>query len=220
MMTIMSPCRRPGHVSMEPGDFPAHTVAAQRLPWDGHRCPVAFTTHRSAPTLVSPSRLFPPACPPMLHGRQNSGGPRDWPRGCPAPWSLACKAVRQQAATPTPSFCSPSPRRPDTGHSGLHTCSFFALVTHSCWLLGALLREASQNPWLRLAGPLFALTLLPAAELGPGLPPSRREGYFCPRSGWGLDSREWQTFGDGQSPCPCRVPHPPAQGSAWRVSQT
>lgn len=29
---IMSPLRRPGHVSMEAGDFPEHTADAQRLP--------------------------------------------------------------------------------------------------------------------------------------------------------------------------------------------
>lgn len=39
VMTIMSPLRRPGHVSMEPGDFPAHTVALRGCPWTPGRSP-------------------------------------------------------------------------------------------------------------------------------------------------------------------------------------
>lgn len=31
VMTIISPLRRPGHVSMDPEAFPEHTAAAQRL---------------------------------------------------------------------------------------------------------------------------------------------------------------------------------------------
>lgn len=32
VITIMSPLRRPGHVSMEPGDFPAHTAVLRGCP--------------------------------------------------------------------------------------------------------------------------------------------------------------------------------------------
>lgn len=73
VITIMSPLRRPGHVSMEPGGFPAHTAMLRGCPWtqgsrphpcscprlgslihrhlsisEGHLYPVAQTTHRSS----------------------------------------------------------------------------------------------------------------------------------------------------------------------------
>lgn len=57
VMTIMSPLRRPGHVSMEPGDFPARTAAAQRLLLDPCSDP------RPGYLLSPRSLLSPTHCP-------------------------------------------------------------------------------------------------------------------------------------------------------------
>lgn len=192
VMTIMSPLRRPGHVSMELGDFPAHTAAAQRLPLNpmavtspnpcSHPRPGCLLFPDSTPeprppvhlrqasvpcqpgppmapasTLFSCSRLFPPMCPPT--------GPPMADRAVAAHVAaLYPKAWRSRPLDNKPlphlSLCSPSPRHP-THWTHWPSHKQFPQPGDSCWLLGALQREASPNLWPRPTGLRLAPALLP-----------------------------------------------------------
>lgn len=58
---IMSPLRRPGHVSMEAGDFPEHTADAQRLPLDPGAVTSPPVLTPKAGYLLYPDSLLSPA---------------------------------------------------------------------------------------------------------------------------------------------------------------
>lgn len=93
VMTIMSPLRRPGHVSMEPGDFPAYTAAFRGCPRTPGRSPP-----RPADCLTSPAGLLSPLIRPSPLGHLCSASP-DHPSRQPLPWShlLDCSHHLQQA---------------------------------------------------------------------------------------------------------------------------
>lgn len=81
VMTIMSPLRRPGHVSMEPGDFPAHTAAFRGCPRTPGRSPPCH-----ADCLTSPAGILSPLiCPFLL--RHLCSASLDHPSRQPPPWS-------------------------------------------------------------------------------------------------------------------------------------
>lgn len=58
---IMSPLRRPGHVSMEAGDFPEHTADAQRLSLDPGAVTSPPVLTPKAGYLLYPDSLLSPA---------------------------------------------------------------------------------------------------------------------------------------------------------------
>lgn len=60
VITIMSPLRRPGHVSMEPGGFPAHTAMLRGCPWTPGQSP--------SPMLIPKAGCSPPRTSVHLRG--------------------------------------------------------------------------------------------------------------------------------------------------------
>lgn len=113
VMTIMSPLRRPGHVSMEPGDFPAHTAAFRGCPQTPGRSPP-----RHADCCTSPAGLLSPLICPSLLGHLRSASldhlsrqPLPWsnlPDCSHHPWQAhPWQAERQRSSGPT--GCCPAP---------------------------------------------------------------------------------------------------------------
>lgn len=118
VMMIMSPLRRPGHVSMEPGDFPAHTAAFRGCPRTAGQSPP-----RHADCLTSPAgTLSPLICPslprhlrsaslrcgltgrtvPTTRGRQRGSGAQGRPGAALFPGAWHSRPSRNETHAPSP----------------------------------------------------------------------------------------------------------------------
>lgn len=236
VMTIMSPLRRPGHVSMEPGDFPAHTAAFRGCPRTPGRSPP-----RHADCLTSPAGLLSPIIRPSPPGHLCSAS-TDHPSRQPLPWSHLpdCfhhlrQAGRQQSSgltgaaalppgawhprpsrdrvppTPTPASSACLPGTPLWDTQPL-TCSFLGLLNRSL-VLGALLRAGFPGPQ-----PSLLLALAPLLHPARGWLPERGADYFCPWWGYSLGHpRVGKHFGVDRASVSAHgadpVPHPLTGGS-------